>query len=119
MPQSDEELRGHFVLYLRRRVTPDHTVPVGSVDYEVPRGHAGERILVHRRLLDGTLAVVHEGRLVEIHPVDLHANARASRGRRRDPREDPQHPLPKSAADMAFERDFLPVVDADGGFSEE
>ena len=119
MPHSDEQLRRHFVLHLRRRVTADHTVPLGSVDYEVPRGHAGEQILVHRRLLDGTLAILHEGRLVEIHPVDLHANARARRGRPRDPREESPHPLPKSAADLAFERDFVPVVDPDGGFPEE
>ncbi len=119
MPQSDEDLRRHFVLYLKRTVTRDNTVPIESVDYEVPRGHARDEILVHQRLLDRTLAVLHEGRLVDIHPVDLHANARARRGRPRGPSEESQHPLPKSAADMAFERDFLPVVDPDGGCPEE
>jgi transposase InsO family protein len=116
MPQSDEELRSRFVLHIKRTVTADHTVSVDSVDCEIPRGHAGEQILVHHRLLDDSLAVLHDGRLVDIHPVDLHANARARRARARD--NDTQNPLPRSAADLAFERDFLPVVDPDGGLEE-
>jgi len=118
MPASDEDLRSRFVIHIRRRVTSDHTLSVDSVDYEVPRGHAGERIIVHRRLLENSLAIVHEGRLVKLHPVDLHANARARRARSKQPRDEPRAPLPKSAADLAFERDFSPVVDPDGGCSD-
>ena len=118
MPKSDDELRSRFVLHINRTVTADHTVSLDSVDYEIPTGHAGEKIVVHRRLLDNTFAVLHDGRLVDIHPVDLHANARARRARARDPQPDFQHPLPPSAADLAFERDFLPVVDPDGGFHD-
>ena len=118
MPQSDDELRSHFVLHINRTVTADHTVSMDSVDYEIPTGHAGEKIVVHRRLLDNTFAVLHDGRLVDIHPVDLHANARARRARARDRQPDIQHPLPPSAADLAFERDFFPVVDPDGGFHD-
>jgi transposase InsO family protein len=116
MPSSEEELRRRFVIHIQRRVTPDHTVSVDSLDYEVPRGHAGEKVIVYRRLLEKSLAIMHEGRLVELHPVDLHANARSPRAR--PPRQDdPRPPLPKSAADLAFERDFSPVVDPDGGCS--
>lgn len=118
MPPSDEELRSRFVLHLQRTVTADHTVSYDSVDYEIPRGHAGKSIVVHRRLLDHRLAVLHEGRLVDIHPVDLHTNARARRARPRHDPHDTQHPLPPSAADLAFERDFSPVVDRDGGFDD-
>jgi hypothetical protein len=118
MPQSDDELRSRFVLHIKRTVTADHTVSMNSVDYEIPTGHAGEEIVVHRRLLDNTFAVLHDEHLVDIHPVDLHANARARRARARDPQPDIQHPLPPSAADLAFERDFLPVVDPDGGFHD-
>jgi hypothetical protein len=118
MPQSNAELRRRFVLHIKRTVTADHTVSFGSVDYEIPKGHAGEQIVVHRHLLDNTLSVLHDGHLVNIHPVDLHANARARRARDRDPQTDTPHPLPPSAADLAFERDFLPVVDPDGGFHD-
>lgn len=116
MPESDEELRSHFVLHIKRTVSADHIVSVDSVDYEIPRGHAGEKLLVHRRLLDNTLSVLHDGRLVDIHPVDLHANARARRARAPKRDNDTHNPLPPSAADLVFERDFLPVVDPDGGF---
>ena len=90
MPESDEELRSRFVLHIKRTVSADHIVSVDSVDYEIPRGHAGEKLLVHRRLLDNTLSVLHDGRLVDIHPVDLHANARARRARA--PKRDQRYP---------------------------
>lgn len=118
MPDNDEELRRRFVLHIKRRVTADHTISLDSVDYEIPTGLSGEVIVVHRRLLDNTLAVLRQGRLIDIHPVDLNANARARRARDQQPARGTQHPLPHSAADLAFERDFLPVVDPDGGFHE-
>jgi hypothetical protein len=34
------------------------------------------------------------------------------------PAEEAVRPLPKSAADLAFERDFRPVVGCDGGFPD-
>lgn len=49
--------------------------------------------------------------------MDLSANARARR-HGPEPGDDPA-PMPtKSAADLAFERDFTPVVDQDGGFCD-
>ncbi|MCC6132873.1 MAG: hypothetical protein IT186_23330 [Acidobacteria bacterium] len=58
-----------------------------------------------------------KGRLVRLAPVDLSANARARR-HGPEPGDDPA-PMPtKSAADLAFERDFTPVVDQDGGFCD-
>jgi len=117
LPDSDQQLRQHFVVHLQRTVSADHVVSVDGCDYEVPRGHANERVLLYRRLLDGTLAIPHHGRLVDLHHVDLAANARARRARPRD--VDPVAPLPKSAADLVFERDLNPIVDADGGFTDE
>jgi hypothetical protein len=117
LPESEAALRCHFVLHLTRTVSPDHVVSIDSVAYEVPRGHAEESITVHRHLLDGTLAMVHDGRLVRLRPVDLAANARARRARFAPPPE-AVSPLPKSAADLAFERDLFPVVDAEGGFTD-
>jgi hypothetical protein len=99
-----------------RRVSADHVVSFEGVDYEVPRGHAGEQVTLHHRLLSDTLAVLHEGRLVELAPVDLAANATAGRARPGKPVDDPEAILPPSAADLAFQRDFGPVVGPDGGF---
>ncbi len=115
---SAEQLRQAFLVHLKRRVSNDHVVSVEEVAYEVPRGYAGTHLLLYRHLLEGTLSMLHEGRLLALAPVDTLANARGGRARSR--REDPPAPLPaKTAAQLAFERDLSPVVDPDGGFSED
>ena len=118
-PVDDEKLRRYFVVHLNRRVSADHIVSVDSIQYEVPRGHAGCRVVLHRRVLDDSLAFLHQGRLMELAPVDLAANAHAQRGRtERSPEANEATALPKSAADLIFERDLSPVVDSDGGLSK-
>lgn len=116
---SDVELRRRFVLHVERVVSNDHIVSFASIDYEVPTGHARQRITLHRNLLDGTISMNHGGRLVRLHPVDLALNSVSRRARLNtsaNPKPPETHPLPKSAADLAFERDFAPAVDADGSF---
>ncbi len=120
-PPSDEDLRGRFVVHFERTASGDHIVSIDGTAYEVPRGLAGTRLTIHHRLLDGTYAVPAGGKLVDLHPVDLVANARSRRGRSRcaaDTDAEVTAPLPKSAAEMAFDRDFRPVVSSDGGFSD-
>lgn len=112
---SEEALRERFVIEEHRRVSKDHIIPIDSVHYEVPRGLAGAKIPVYRQVLDNTVRVLHQGRLIVVHPVDLEANARAKRGAT-PPAEESTQPLPQSAADLAFERAFTPVVGPDGGF---
>lgn len=118
-PDDDTALRRKFVVYEDRRVSSDHVVSVDSVLYEVPRGHAGQKVILHRHVLDDDrLLVPHQGKLVELSPVDLVKNARSHRAKRGDDKPDEvTHPLPSSAADLSFERDLQPVVDADGGFT--
>ncbi len=116
-PDSEDALRERFVCFLTRRVTKDNCVPIDSVAYEIPRGHAGEKIQIHHRLLDDTYAVVDEGKLVTIHPVDLAHNARARRARRTKP-DEPYNPPNRSAAHLAFERAHGPIVGPDGGFTD-
>jgi len=119
MPDNDAALRSKFIVPLERRVTADNTVSVDNVAYEMPRGYAGARVTLYRRLLEGDrIACLHEGHLVDIAPVDLAANARAQRARAtRD--DDVAHPLPPRAADIAFQRDFAPVVDVHGGLRDD
>lgn len=116
--EDDADLRAHFVIHVTRRVTGDHTVPFGDLDYEVPRGHAGENVTLHHRLLNGTLEMLHDERLVVLKPVDLVANATSGRARPGQRSDEPEPLLPPSAADLAFQRDFNPVIGLDGGFSE-
>ena len=110
---SGEQLRRAFVLHEERRVSRDHIVSVDGVAYEMPLGYRGRKVMVQRHLLDGGVSLLHEGHLVALAPVDLHANARDRRARGRDA---PPTPMPPpSAAQMAFERDLGPVVDDQGG----
>jgi transposase InsO family protein len=118
LPESDAELREKFVITETRKVSLDHVVPVDGIDYEVPRGHGGTRIAVRRHVLEGTLSIVHQGRLVRLHPVDLAANAAARRGKPSADHDEEQAPAPRTAAMRAFDRDYGPVVSRDGGFLE-
>ncbi|MEW6747898.1 MAG: hypothetical protein AB1486_34690 [Planctomycetota bacterium] len=118
-PQDDQELRAHFQVTLQRRVYPDQIVSVDSIPYEMPRGYAGHHVVLQRKVLDNTVHFLHQGRLIELHPADLTANARAPRLSPAPDRDESAEPLlPKSAADLAFEQRYRPVVDADGGFTD-
>jgi putative transposase len=118
LPESDAALREKFVVTETRKVSLDHVVSVDGVDYEVPRGHGGTRLAVHRHVLEATLSVLHQGRLVRLHPVDLAANATARRGKPGADHDEEQAPAPRTAAMRAFDRSFAPVVSRDGGFLE-
>lgn len=118
LPESDADLREKFVVTETRKVSLDHVVSVGGVDYEVPRGHGGTRLAVHRHVLEATLSILHQGRLVRLHPVDLAANAVARRGKPGADHDEGNAPAPRTAAMRAFDRALGPVVSPDGGFLE-
>jgi putative transposase len=114
--EHTEQLRQAFVLHESRRVSQDHIVRVQGCAYETPLGLSGQEVALHRHLLEGTVSVLHEGRVVRLAPVDVHANAQA---RRAAGREEPPTPAPPpSAAQIAFDQAYRPVVDAEGGFSD-
>lgn len=116
-------LRQCFCVTLQRRVSNDHVVPVDGIDYEVPRGHAGEKVALVRRLLERTeetdaLYLRHHGKLVRIHPVDLAQNARTRRARPDDDDGQVGEVPAKSASHMAFERDLPSMLAPDGGYPQ-
>jgi len=123
-PASEELLRSKFVATELRTVSGDNVLSFDGTAWEVPRGHAGKRVRVHRQLLDDALFVLHDGRFVRLHPVDLAGNAVDRRAPRQAPAAaqpapgEPDGPAPaRSAATLAFDRDFGPVVGPDGGFA--
>jgi len=116
-PTDTEALRRKFLVTEQRRVSNDHVIRVGPDHLEVPRGLRGRRIDIYRHALDGTVWVRHGGNLVQVHPVDLAANAADRRGRAAAEPET-THPLPPSAAILAAERDLGPVTGPDGGFHD-
>lgn len=119
-PEDRETLRRKFEVTLTRRVTPDNVVSIDSVPYDMPRGYRGQKVQLRRKLLGaGGIFFLHQGRLMELHPTDLAANARAKRAQGAPTaEEDLDHPPRPSAADLAFQRDYGPVVDADGGYTD-
>lgn len=107
-PRDHDELRSRFVLTESRRVSADNIASVDGAHYEVPTGHAHKSIPVERHLLAHTVWIVHEGRLVQLHPVDLEHNAEDRRGRS-DKTAHQIREVPETAAAMAFAKDYGPV----------
>ena len=100
-----------------RHVANDHVISIDGIDYEVPRGCAGRKITVRRRLLEDTIVYTHLGKVIELHPVDLAANAQARRAKGSPkPASDESFDPPTTAAQGAFHDKFKPIVDEAGGF---
>lgn len=120
-PESMAELDEHFVVTEARKVSKDHVIKYGGELYEAPRGLGGEWIDVRRHVLTGALSIFLGGRFIRLQKVDLAANAKSRRGRVIDSDEEPVpgDAVPKTAATMAFERDFTPLVGPDGGFNKK
>lgn len=113
-----EDLRRKFFVREQRVVSNDHVISFDSVPYEVPRGLAGQRVSIVRDVFDAAhLRLDHEGRSIRLHPVDLHANARARRGAAA-PTPEPSPPS-ISAASRAADRALAPITQPDGGFPAE
>jgi hypothetical protein len=111
-PRDQQDLRSRFLVTEARRVSNDNVVSVDGVFYEVPRGHARDHIKLRRQTLDGTIWAPHDGRLVQLHPVDLAHNAEDRRANPSpSPAVDQQEP-PVTAAARSFDRDFGPMPEA-------
>ena len=119
-PESIAKLSEHFVVTEARKVSKDHIIKHSGKLYETSRGLGGEWIDVRRQVLTGALSILHDGRLVRLHPVDLAANAKTRRARKiKDEEPIPGDAVPRTAATLAFERDFTPLVRPDGGFNRK
>ena len=123
--QSQKWLTQCFTVQLKRRVSADHVVSVDGVQYEVPRGHAGETATLYRRVLEKTehhdaLYIKHKGQLVRIEPVDLAFNAQSGRARLQTrPPDDRPASVAKSASTLSFETTYQSMLETDGGFPDD
>jgi putative transposase len=115
-PADEAELASRFVVTETRKVSADNVISYEGTDYEVPRGHARTDITVWRHLLSDRIEVVHDQRFVALRPVDLADNAVSRRALPAAPAPDDDESAPRTAAHLAFARDFAPVVGPDGGF---
>lgn len=83
---DEAALREALTVRIRRRVRRDTTVSIDGKDYELAQGHlAGRLVFLCRCLVDLNEApwVEHEGKRLEVHPVDPVKNARRPRAQRR------------------------------------
>ena len=118
VPVPDEQwLRSRFTVTETRRVSNDHVVSHDGTGYEVPRGLAGEKIELERRVLTGTLHIMHEGQLKQLHPVDPEKNATSPRAKKHAGTEKVSGS--KTASAISYSKRFGSVLDADGGCTHE
>jgi len=115
--ENEAILDSSFVLHEKRHVANDNIVAIDAIHYEMPRGHAGTTVVIRRNALNNTLSFIDQGRLIELAPVDLVNNARAGRARNHVNADEPPQKHTRSSADIAFNKDMLPIVDTDGGFT--
>lgn len=109
-------LESAFQIEHVRLVSNDHVVSLAGVLYEMPMGTAGRKVILRQRVLDQQVLFEHDGRLVQLQPLDAEANARAPRAKPTTPDiEEAPPPTDGSAAELHFRQDFPPLVDKDGG----
>lgn len=115
--ENEETLDNAFVLHENRHVANDNIVSIDAIHYEMPRGHAGTTVVIRRNVRNNTLSFIDRGRLIQLAPVDLAGNARDSRAGNPASADEPPQKHSRSSADIAFNKDVSPIVDADGGFT--
>ena len=115
--ENEQSLDNSFVLHEKRHVAGDNIVSIDAIPYEMPKGHAGTTVIIQRNILDNTLSFIDRGRLIKLAPVDLVNNARDKRAANQANVDEPPQKHTRSSADIAFNRDMLPIIDADGGFT--
>ena len=118
-PSDEDALRKHFIVTETRTVSKDRIIQFEGTEYETPSVKPGPHP-VYRNALTGELSMVHNDRTLVLHPVDKHFNALQKRqGCSTDTNTTTQFPPPKTAAVLAYERDFSPIVQPDGGYSDD
>lgn len=115
--QNRDVLRQKFILHENRRVSPDNIISIDGVGYEIMCGYAGAIIQVRRNVLDGTISMIHEGKIVRLAPVELHTNATQKRRSGKNNETESKTVPAKCAATIAYKKDYSSIVDPDGGYS--
>ena len=117
-PKDEDDLYRRFVIREPRKVSSDCVIQMDGSLWEAPRGLGDTSVEVIHHVLDGRLWVQHEGRIIELAELDPHGNATERRGRSADHGPVSSEGVPTTAASFAYDQDFLPMVDGEGGFPE-
>ena len=117
-PDDEADLYRRFVVRQPRKVSTDHVIQMDGRLWEAPRGLGDTWVEVVRHVLDSRLWVLHQGRMVELAELDEHTNATDRRAVAQTEGPVPSEGVPTTAARLAYDHDFLPLVDGEGGFPE-
>ena len=117
-PKDLRWVENQFILSFERRVSKDNIISYEATPFELPQGYAGQRLIIFRNLLTSDVSIIHDGRRVILQPVDPVRNAYAKRGARSIDSPQPSPPVPTTAAEMAFDSAFKPLVDDEGNFPD-
>ena len=117
-PDDEADLYRRFVVRQPRKVSTDHVIQMDGRRWEAPRGLGDTWVEVARHVLDSRLWVLHQGRMVELAELDEHTNATDRRAVAQTEGPVPSEGVPTTAARLAYDHDFLPLVDGEGGFPE-
>jgi len=112
-------LKQAFVIPYHRKVSGDNIIKLKGNAYEMPAGYAKQKVIIHYNVLEPAVTFNHQGREIILHLVDLHANAV-----RKPTPKSAKHPNTtgtpvKSSAQMSFEHAYRPIIDKDGGYSDD
>ena len=118
MPEAIEKMERHFIICESRKVSRDQVISVDGVLYDMPQGYAGKRVEAYRHILDGTVSVKHENKMIVLAPVDLILNAMMPRMQKSKQSDVQQRPI-RSAADIAFANHHQPIVGKGGDFFDK
>jgi putative transposase len=116
-PENSLELKRHFVVKESRSVSKDNVISIDGSHYEMPSGYALQKVTVYRKLLESKVCVYHKQAMIELHKVDLLANAITRRPPSKERAPEPVMPTFKTNADIQFEKDMGPLVGPDGNFT--
>ena len=118
-PDDEADLSRRFVVRQPRKVSTDHVIKMDGRLWEAPRGLGESWVEVVRHVLDGRLWVLYQDRMIELAELDEHANATQPRAAAGADGPVPSEGIPTTAAHLAYDQDFLPLVDPEGGFTEQ
>jgi hypothetical protein len=118
-PHDEADLYRRFVVRQPRKVSTDHVIQMDGRLWEAPWGLGDSWVEVVRHVLDGRLWVLHQGRMIELAQLDEHANATQRRAAADADGPVPSEGVPTTAAHLAYNQDFLSLIDPEGGFTEQ
>lgn len=117
-PENMDALENLFVIERRRKISRDNILQIAGKSLEMPRGYSGRVVSVLENTISGEVMFLHDGKTVKLQEVDLLANANIKRIPMISNESDRRNAVTHSAARIAFEQMYSPIVDSDGNCFE-